>query len=344
MPSTRRLATVSRAKIKALLRIVVRAAKLEAEQERPYQRGEPAPHQRLVRDAVTGWIDDIAARAVPAQERCVQKARDTVDAARNVAVEILTLEPYSTERLTMGDLYGRLTIVVVLAEMVQIAALWGIVDDLPLPVAFVTAAAIALVEGMIGVLFGVAVAALVFDLRDSAHELNPWLRRMWLGTAIIAGLFTIVIAVVLAIARGNVFVWLPLALAVTLIAALWGAAGYESRYHRRAAGLRREHGRLIGRGRDHYVAFRATQETAMGASRGAIAAGRGVLRKGEVAFEQRWKRVHWRDGTPPPAIPVLTFPDDRELERRLLIAFPADLAFELGVAAPSPSNPPLLPA
>jgi hypothetical protein len=341
---TRKFATVSRAKINKLLRLVVRAAKLEAEQEQPYQRGEPAPHQRLVRDAVTGWIDDIAAQAIPAQEAWIQTVRDRADAARKVAVEVVTLQRYTTERLTMGDLYSRLPIIVVLAELVQIAALWELVDHLPLPFAFITAAAIAVVEGGIAVVFGIAVAALVFDVRGSAHEINPWLRRLWLAAAIITGIITLVIAVGLAIMRGLVFVWLPLALAVALIAALWGAALYESRYHRKAESLGRRHGKLISRARGGYVAFRATQEGAMGAGRAAIATGRGVLRKGDVAFEQRWKRVHWSDGTPPPMIPVLTFPGDVELEQRLLIPFPLDLALELGIEVPSASIPPLLPA
>jgi hypothetical protein len=305
-------------------------------------------YQELVVTFLWVWLSAIEAVARAAQELWLERARQAAEVARPLVRELEELAPHIPSRLVLGDLQHRLGPVVFVAELIQIAALYTLVSDLPLPLALIVAVAIVAVEATAAIVFGMAVGALVFDERRGPHELSPRQRSMWFGWAVMAGAAMVVIMVVLAVARGQVLIWLPLGVAVAVIAALWGAALYESRYHRRRASLERQLARIRKQGRAAFVAYVAVQETAMGDGRNAVSEARQVLREGDVAFERRWDRIHWREDTPAPRAAEVALPTDIELARRLLLPFPAPLAAELGVdirpnGLVPPGEPPALP-
>ncbi len=340
-----------------LARATKRAAKREVDQRRdPHQRkpaGEtggsldPVGYQLLVVAAVQMWINKLAAVFRSAQELCLREIQKAADELAHVLKDLDANALLIPARLVTGDLHRRLVPAVVIAEIVLGAALWPLVEDLPLPLALLAAAAIATVTCMLAILAGLCLGACIFDDRDGPHELSPRQRALAVAGACVFGALVVISAVVLAVARGSWLLWLPLALVVAAVEITFGVARYEARHPREREALRRDCAKVIKEGRAQCVALRHSRETALGAGRAAVDHGKRILREGEVAFDDHWRTIHWKSKEPVPAVPQAQLPSDQELVERLLTPITPELKRVIDVfadgTAPASQRPSIPP-
>ena len=312
-----------------LRRATKRAAKREVDQRGdPHQRRnittvtraeEPVGYQLLVLVAVNLWLNKIAAAFRPAQELSIREIQKAGDALYQVLQDIDANAKLIPDRLVTGDLHRWLVPAVVIAEFVQAAALWPVVQGLPLPLALLAAIAIATVTCLLAILTGLCVGMLACDERDGPHELSPRHRRLAGIGATVFGALVITAAIALAVARGNVLLWLPLALVVAVVEMTYGITRYEARHHRERELLRKakKNGSQAGPGRMRCAVSDARDDD----GRRSIGSGSGQAHpaRGEVAFDGHWTTVHWKSPELVPSIPQVQLPGDAELAERLLV-------------------------
>lgn len=338
-----------------LRRATKRAAKREVDQRGdPHLRRNasstvvserPAGYQLLVVAAVNLWINKLATIFRGAQESSIREIQKAGDAFVQIVQDMDANAKLIPERLMTGGLHRWLLPAVAIAEGVQAAALWRVVQSLPLPLALLAAIAIATVTCFLAILVGVCVGMLVCDERDGPHELSPRHRRLAGAGAAVFGALVVVAAIVLAFVRGSVFLWLPLALVVAAIEVTFGVARYEARHHHERESLRKTKKKILKEGRGGCVALFQTREAAIGAGRAAVDQGKRVLRDGEVAFDNHWNTVHWKSPEVIPAVPQVQLPADAELMERLVVPLTPALknVIDLFADGLAPTTQPLPP-
>jgi hypothetical protein len=325
----------SRRDASRLRRATKRSAKREVEQrgaphfrvsvDRSTATSGPVAYQLVVLAAVQMWINRLAAILRPAQEHSLREIQKAGDELRNILEDLEANAKLIPGRLITGDLHHWLLPAVAIAELVQAAALWPVVNSLPLPIALLAAIAIATVSCLLAILTGVCIGMLACDERDGPHELSPRHRRLAVVAAVVFGVLVGVAAVVLALARGNILLWLPLGLVVAAIEVTYGVARYENRHHRERQSLRKAETKVLQRGRRDCVVLFRVRDSAIGAGRQAVDVGRHILRDGEAAFDDHWRTVNWKAAAPVPSVPQVELPGDDHLGQRLLVPIPPEL-------------------
>lgn len=309
-------------------------ARREARAQEPYKRREGSgafaigtvPYQDLVQQRVVQWVDSLASAFRPAQEVWMRGIQEAFDYLGLLNADLLEIREFVQPRLALGDLYRKLVVPVGIAEGVQIAGVWQLVEDLFLPLALLAAVGISLVSAIAAILVGVFIGALVFDEPSTPNELSPRQRSLALVGALCLGALVVVLAVVLALSQDRFWMWFSIALVVACIEAAWGASLYESRFHRALEHLQKQRATTFAKGRIGCAGLSAARDGAMAAGRHAVGRGDRVLQHGSVVFERAYRRRNWRTPRVVPAVPVPALLDDGGLQVRLLVPINDDMA------------------
>jgi hypothetical protein len=313
-------------------------AKREARSPRPFTRtgadNEPvksnASYPLLPAEALARWLEALATgTATRLTALAATRAAVERDAAR-LRRAIVELEPNVQTTLRFGGVSPGTVVVLALASVLGLVATWPFMEQQgwPFPVTALGAVAVATVDVVVAAACGATIAALVLDEPRSPFLLSP--RQRWTVAALALCFGTLMVVLVTALAwdrgdgNGRVL-WLALGLITAGLGVYAGLAVFEARFQLELRHLQRRYGELRGR----IDALGAQQASVV---RAALAAGRTfrsyaaeILRKGDVAFEGEWHRLHHTDDeTLPPSIPHVALPTDDGLEDVLIPHDPDD--------------------
>lgn len=347
---------------RAARRQVCAAAREDADAQNTGQARTPdgtivtseVPFRQRIRAFAGAWLADIAkwcrprmevnyselARLVPVLQR---RHAELIDARRRV--------PEHTRHAAFDALW-----IVVLAEVVAVASLYELVEDLPLPVALLACVAIGGIEAVLGITFGMATAALALSGHHPTFRLAPRERSWWTAMAAGCAVVLVPLVVLLGAMRGEGpitgLLWIVIGLAICALLAAYGAAHYESRPARKAR--EREHAYQKAADLAHALMRdnEASAEQAVANGVRAVAQCYALNDDASSAFVEEWNADRSDAPSPPPVLQALTLPSDEDVRRMMVVPFPRNLHDDLVACGltlvhrvvwldPAPSSPQL---
>ena len=224
------------------------------------------------------------------------------------------------------------------AEVLGMAAAFGLVADLPMPIAILAAFGLALVTSALAAAHGVAWRALALDSHDHrVFALTPRVRQAWEVARVATGIALVAITLVYAVTRGqgmlgSTITWTAIGAASAVLGALFGAALYSYLPELRVNTATRRCNQLARRLAAACSAFGAFSDRALACGQEHVAYGVSV----DATAIQALVREHYfaHPGKAAPEHGALRGPTSAQLSEMLLVPLPPELAERLRALDP----------
>ena len=219
--------------------------------------------------------------------------------------------------------------VVLVAEVVAVATLYELVEDLPTGVAILACIAIGGIETFLGLKFGMSLAALALSGHDSAFALAPRAQRHWRRMAAWTGLCLTALALILGVMRGDsvltALLWIMIGFGVAALLAAYGAAHYESRPLREHKRATTDYLEMTALAHALLQAIEVIAETAVAHGLRAVAYGLRLDEDASGVFIDDWHANRHTHPVAPPELASMTLPGASEIRQLMVVPFPVAL-------------------